>query len=147
VAFTFEELRQRSFERAALVLYSFWEEQKDNDPRLAAVHSRIFETLISNQYIELNRKSPERRYPEHIVPCAFIRDHAFQMYWDGKTPEDVEKMIERLLRIAYIRPDEAKVLDAVHKDTMPNDWNPRHDSILRRLEDAGITVVDPKEIV
>jgi hypothetical protein len=147
VTFTFEELKKRSFERAALALYSFWEEQKDNEPRSAAVHSRLFETLIYNEFIEINRKSPERKYPEHVVPCAFIRDHAFQMYWDGKTPEDVGRMISRLLRIAYIKDEEAKKLDATHKYTMPIDWDPRHDSILRRLEDAEIEVIDPKETI
>jgi hypothetical protein len=143
MAFTYEELRERAFNRAAIVLYSFWEEQKDNEPRTAAVHSRLFETVIYNEYIELNRKSSERRYPEHVVPCAFIRDQAFKMYWDGKTSEDVAKMIGRLLRIAYIKDEQAKLLDTVHKSKMPNDWNPDSDSILRRLEDAGIELVDP----
>jgi hypothetical protein len=143
MAFTYEELRERAFNRAAIVLYSFWEEQKDNETRTAAVHSRLFETVVYNEYIELNRKSSERRYPEHVVPCAFIRNHAFKMYWDGKTPEDVAKMIGRLLRIAYIKDEQAKLLDTVHKYTMPNDWNPDSDSILRRLEDAGIELVDP----
>lgn len=141
MAFTCEELRERAFNRAAIILYSFWEEQKDNEPRTAAVHSRLFETVVYNEYIELNHKSSECRYPEHVVPCAFIRDHAFKMYWDGKTPEDVAKMIGRLLRIAYIKDEQAKLLDAVHKYTMPNDWNPVSDSILRRLEDAGIELV------
>jgi hypothetical protein len=145
VKFTVEQLRQRAFKRAALVLYSFWEEQQDNYPRTAAVHSRIFETLIYNEYIELNSKAPDRKYPEHVVPCAYIRNHAFQMYWEGKSPDDVASMIGRLLNIAYITDEQAKSLDAVRKYTMPSDWNPEADSVLRRLEDAGIDVISRKD--
>jgi hypothetical protein len=144
MAFTHDELRKRAFERAALALFSFWEEQKDSHPRSAAVHSRIFETLIYNEYIELNEKAADRKYPEHVVPCAFIRNYAFNMFWEGKTTDEVAAMIGRLLRIAYIKNDEAKQLDAVHKDKMPDDWNPESDSILRRLEDAGIEVFGRK---
>jgi hypothetical protein len=144
MAFKFDELRERAFERAALALFSFWEEQKDNHPRSAAVHSRLFETLIYNEYIELNEKAPGRKYPEHVVPCAYIRNLAFDMFWDGKTTNDVAAMIGRLLRIAYISDEEATKLDAVHKYTMPEGWTPENDSILRRLEDAGIQIVGKK---
>ena len=107
MVFTRDELKRRAFERAALALFSFWEEQKDNLPRSAAVHSRIFETLIYKEYIELNKKAPDRKYPEHVVPCAYIRNHAFNMFWEGKTTDEVADMIGRLLRIAYIKNDEA----------------------------------------
>lgn len=144
MAFTDDELRRRAFERVALALFSFWEEQKDRQPRYAAVHSRIFETLIYNEYIKLNEKATNREYPEHVVPCAYIRNHAFDMFWDGKTTNEVAAMIGRLLRIAYLSEEDARTLDAVHKDTMPDDWNPENGSILRRLEDAGIQVVGKK---
>lgn len=146
MTFSYDELRRRAFERSAHALFSFWEEQKDHLPRSAAVHSRIFETLIYNEYIELNEKKPDRKYPEHVVPCAYIRNYAFNMFWDGKTTTEVATMIGRLLRIAYISKDDARTLDAVHKDTMPEDWNPESDSILRRLEDQGIQVVNQKTI-
>lgn len=144
MTFPYDELRRRAFERTALALFSFWEEQKDHTPRYAAVHSRIFETLIYNEYIELNDKAPDRQYKEHVVPCAYIRNHAFNMFWDGKSTAEVATMIGRLLRIAYISQEDAKILNAVHKDSMPEDWNPESDSILRRLEDENIPVVYPK---
>lgn len=144
MAFTDEELRRRAFKRVALMLFSFWEEQRDNQPRSAAVHSRLFDTLVYNEYIKLNDKAPDRQYPEHVVPCAYIRNHAFKMFWENKSPDDVAAMIGRVLRIAYIRPEDAKRLDAVHKSTMPDGWNPECDSILRRFEDEGITIADLK---
>lgn len=138
--YTYEDLRSRAFERVAHALYSFWEEQRYKKPRAARVHSRIFEPLIYNEYIELNKKTSERSYGEHVVPCAYIRNYAFEMFWDGKRTEDVASMIGRLLRIAYITPEERKRVDAVHVSTMPSDWNPESDSILRRLKDAGVEV-------
>jgi len=146
VAFTYDELRKRGFDRVAHALHSFWEEQKDDQPRAARVHSRLFETLIYNNHIELNEKTPDRMYPEHVVPCAYIRDHAFEMYWNDKTPEEVSAMIGRLLRIAYIRKEDANKLNKKHKSTMPEDWDPASDSILRRLEDARIAIVCEKNI-
>ena len=139
------ELKKRAFDRTAQALYSFWEEQQDNEQRTVAVHSRIFETLIYNQYIELNQKSPDRKYPEHVVPCAYIRNHAFDMFWSGRSIDDVASMIERLLHIAYISNDEQKRVDAINKDTMPEDWDPETDSILRRLEDADVDVTGMKD--
>jgi hypothetical protein len=94
MAFSQQELRSRAFRRAADVLFGFWEEQRDNVPRSAAVHSRIFDTLIYNEYIELNRKAPGRTYPEHVVPCAYVRNLAFEMYWRGQLPEEVAAMIK-----------------------------------------------------
>lgn len=139
--FTKAELRERAFKRAADALFSFWEEQKDNEPRAVCVHSRIFEPLIYNEYIQLNQKTAILSYPEHVVPCAYIRNYAFEMFWEGKTVEDVAGMIGRLLRIAYITPEERRKVDALHKSTMPTDWNPETDSVLRRLKDVGVEVV------
>ena len=141
--FTNKELRERAFNRAALMLYSFWEEQKENMPRTVSVHSRIFDTLIYDDYIVLNKKAPNRKYPEHVVPCAYIRNLAFDMYWDGKTIDDVAEMINRLLRIAYITSEEATKIDKKHQYTMPEDWKPQSDSILRRLEDEGVPLLEP----
>lgn len=142
--FTYEECRKRAFERAAVALYSFWEEQQHNQPRSAAVHSRIFGTLIFDEYIELNERAADRTYTEHVVPCAYIRNHAFDMFWDGKSKDEVAAMIGRLLRIAYISTEQAQLLNMSHKHTMPENWNPETDSILRRLEDAGIEIVRQK---
>ncbi|SDW57649.1 hypothetical protein SAMN05421882_10176 [Nitrosomonas communis] len=146
MAFSRQELKLRAFRRAADVLYSFWEEQKDYVPRSAAVHSRLFDTLIYNEYIELNRKAPGRRYPEHVVPCAYIRNLAFEMYWHGDRPDDVAVISGRLLRIAYISAEQARAVDYLHKYTMPQNWDPRTGSITARLELVGITIEEPLEI-
>ncbi len=140
--FTDKELKNRACERAALMLHSFWEEQKDNTPPTVSVHSRIFERLIYDKDVILNKKAQDREYPEHVVPCAYIRNLAFKMYWEGKTVDDVTMMIDRLYHIAYITSNEAIKIDKKHKSTMPDDWNPHSDSILRRLEDAGVELLE-----
>jgi len=141
MSFSNDELKKRAYKRVADALLSFWEEQKDDQPRAARVHSRIFEALVYNKYIVLNQKTEVLNYPEHVVPCAYIRDYAFKMFWNGKMVEDVATMIGRLLHIAYITRDDQAKVDAINKSTMPDDWNPETDSILRRLEDASVKVV------
>lgn len=137
------ELKRRAFQRAALALFSFWEEQRDTYPRSAAVHSRIFETLIYDEYIAMNERGENRTYREHVVPCAYIRNYAFKMFWDKRTVNDVADMIGRLLRIVYITHEEADALNSRHRDTMPSNWNPETGSILQRLEEKNIIVVCP----
>ena len=67
MVFTRDELKRRAFERAALALFSFWEEQKDNLPRSAAVHSRIFETLIYKEYIEVGCQTVSKKQIEEFL--------------------------------------------------------------------------------
>ncbi len=139
--FTQEELKERAFIRAATALFSHWEERADDEPKSARAHSRLFETLIYDGHIQINKKTQNLSYREHVVPCAYIRDHAFQMFSKGKTITEVATMISRLLHIAYITKDEAKRLNSIHKYDMPKEWNPDIDCILSRLEIAKI----PKE--
>lgn len=75
-----------------------------------------------------------------MVPCALIRDKAFEMFWNGKTVEDVALMVGRLLRIAHITKEEACALDHKKglKTSMPSGWDFETDSILARLEAAEI---------
>ncbi len=61
-------------------------------------------------------------HKEHIVPCKFIRDLAFEMYKKGEDVQKVAKMIESLLKISRITRDEAKIIDKKYKDKMPEEW-------------------------
>ena len=143
--FTKEELAYRGCQRAAMALYSFWEEQR-YDARYqneAGVHSRIFDALIPNVYIELNSKALGRSYKEHVVPCAYVRNLSFKMYHENSSIDDVAKMISKLLKIAYITKDQRKKIDSIHKYSMPEKWNWKTDSILERLIIAGVEVVNP----
>ena len=126
--FSHDELKQRAFERAALVLRHFYEEQKDEFKDDAKLHTRIFETLIAPAHIDVLGMSEElkkqncKEYREHVVPCAWIRNRAFAMYHEGATENDVASMVRRLLKIALISSDEANIINKKYKYTMPDGW-------------------------
>ena len=144
--FGIDKLKQRSFERIAFVLKHFYEEQaEDFKAGNIALHSRIFDTLILDEYIYIGKSEAAAKlkvpYKEHVVPCAYIRNCAFRLYSEEKTVNDVAKMVSKLLKIALIAPDEASLLDKKYRSTMPLDWNWETDSTCRRLDDCGIKLI------
>jgi hypothetical protein len=140
--FSREQLQARSFHRVAMALHHFWEEQQHDTARAARVHTRIFDTLVPEHLIYLGRSGIDACYREHLVPCVYIRDLAFDMFWAGKSLENVAQMIGRLLRVAKITKEEANRIDhkLKLKVRMPADWNPETGSILARLDAAEIRI-------
>lgn len=138
--YSLQQLKERSFQRVAMVLHHFWEEQKFVVPRAARVHSRVFDTLVHDSYIYVGKSKNGTGYREHLVPCVYIRDLSFEMYWSGSTVQDVAEMIGRLLRIAQISPADARRMDVELglKTKMPSGWHPKTGSVFARLEKAGI---------
>jgi hypothetical protein len=146
--FTEQQLRQRAFVRAAWVLQHYWEEQqhdtkRDGSREDARVHSRLFDPLIYEKYVFAGTSTKGGGYKEHLVPCAMLRNHAFEMYWDNKSIEDVALMLEKFLRIAHITSEEARRIDFEHKwkSTMPPGWNFETGSATARLTGAGIELI------
>jgi hypothetical protein len=140
VQFTEEQLRQRAFRRVSIVLHGFWEEQQHLRLARASIHSRLFDTLVYDDYITLPNSKRGCGHREHVVPCAYIRDLAFRMFTAERSIDDVAVMIGRLLRIAFITHEEALRIDVGcgMKSTMPPGWDPETGSILARLDAAGI---------
>ncbi|MDP2231772.1 hypothetical protein [Methylotenera sp.] len=148
--FTDEQLRQRTFERAAWVMRHIWEELQDDPKREARMHSRLFEVLIGNP-VHFGKSIKGGGHTEHLVPCALLRDRAFHMYWEGKdlnrdmlaVEKDVAKMLEKFLAIADIHPTEAKLLDyeLSLKTKMPEDWDWETGLVEARLIKAGIKCI------
>lgn len=138
--FTYEQLRQRSFERSAWVLRHFWEEQRDDPNGEARVHSRLFDRLVPQQHIYVGRSIKGGGHLEHLVPCALLRDRAFEMYRDGRTETEVAEMLGRFLRVAHITCAEANRLDNELglKTKMPDGWDFETGSVLARLQAGGI---------
>jgi hypothetical protein len=89
--FSKDELKQRAFDRIAWVLKHFYDEQAEEFKAKgeARVHTRVFETLIPDAYVEIGKRKADITYREHLVPCAYIRDRAFKMYQEGSTVNDV----------------------------------------------------------
>ena len=143
--FTPQQLRQRAFVRAAWVLQHYWEEQqhdikRDGSREDARVHSRLFDSLIYEKYVVAGTSTKGGGYKEHLVPCAMLRNRAFEMYWDGKNVEEVASMLEQFLQIAHITPEEAERIDYHHKwkTTMPTGWNFETGSVMARLTGANV---------
>jgi hypothetical protein len=144
--FSDDALKRRAFERIAWVLKHFYDEQAEDFKGDASLHTRVFETLIFPKYIEIiwkseNLKPGDNGYKEHVVPCAYIRNIAFRMYHDGRTEDDVAKMVRRILKIALLTPDEANRVDQKYKIAMPDSWDYTKDSITARLDEYGIKLV------
>lgn len=135
------ELRmQRAYLRLARYLYDHYEE--DPAHPTARAHSRAMEYFIPMRWV-LRGRSVGGTYHEHVVPCAFIRQHSIAMARAGRPLDDAAAAIRRMLAIVIITPEEQERLDRKSKlglkDTMPDGWCPDTGSIYRRLEIAGIT--------
>jgi hypothetical protein len=129
------ELKTRTMHRVAYVLHGYWEEGR-------GAHTRIFDILIPDFYIEIGESKSGRGHREHVVPCVYIRNLANRMYSEGAAISDVASMLNRLLAIVHITKDEAKTLDK-HlklKTKMPDNWCPESGDIKARLKMAGIEI-------
>jgi hypothetical protein len=123
-------------------------------------HSRAVEYFFPNDEILIGRSAdaPTSGYhPEHVVPCAYIRDEVLRRFVDrplvvdGKEDElcarDMCQFVDRLMAVAYISKAEAAYLDTGEKaikSTMPAGWNPESGDILDRLNQIpGFTSLLP----
>lgn len=142
--YTKEELRERSFYRIAWVLWSFWEEQKNDPKREARVHSRLFDNLIDKHLILIGKSIKGGGHLEHLVPCALLRDRAFHILHqhggDERSIKEVASMLGRFLRVAHITSQEANFIDNELglKTTMPKDWNFDTGSVMARLDEGKV---------
>ena len=129
------ELKIRTMHRVAYVLHGYWEEGR-------GAHTRLFDILIPDFYIEMGESANGRGHREHVVPCVYIRNLANDMYSQGASISDVAAMLNRLLAIVHITKEEAKTLDKQLKlkTKMPDKWCPKTGDIKARLKQAGIEV-------
>lgn len=136
--FSQEELKSRTMHRVAYVLHGYWEEGR-------GAHTRLFDTLIPDFYIEAGESVNGRGHREHVVPCVYIRNLANDMFTEGASIEDVAAMLERLLAIVHITKEEQALMDHQLglKMTMPEDWCPKTGDVNARLTMAGIEVKKP----
>jgi hypothetical protein len=64
------------------------------------------------------------------------------MFLAGNTRAEVAAMIHHLLWVVHVTPEEAKTVDAEHRQTMPDDWNyEAGGDILERLNRHNIPVM------
>jgi hypothetical protein len=106
-------------------------------------HTRIAEYYVRNPVVPQNAKSPNRTYPEHVVPCAVLRDTATAAFEAGASVRDVAEWIESMMVVAWIEKAEARHLDCDlgWKDRMPPDWDPASGCRYARLHIAQISFI------
>lgn len=110
------------------------------------MHSKFMERLLHPEEIfilcgqsqEVIDGKPS--HPEHIVPCAVLRDETLRLLGAGKDIEYIAKLFAKHWKIAYISKDEAKKLDGKLglKSKMPESWCFEKGDTFARLEVAGI---------
>ena len=134
--FTHEELGRRAFTRVARIMFEQWEE-------FGSADTRPMNWLVGDEFtlIGISTNGAGRR--EHLVPRVVLRDICLALFNSGGRYEDAASMLQRLLKVAYISPQEAHHLDHTLglKRTMPKGWNPDSGDYLARLNAAGITIV------
>lgn len=103
-------------------------------------HSRLVDWYVPPYEVPQNTEMPNQ-HPEHVVPCAALRDLAIACFEDHWSIHEVAKLLRRLLVIIWIEPAEKDLLDkgSAHlKDEMPAGWNAQSGCVYARLHDKGI---------
>ena len=134
--YTQEEIEFRAFQRAAYVIQSCWEDG-------SGIHTRLFDLLIPDRFIEKGESVKGRAHREHVVPCVLIVNECKSMFAHGRSIDDVAKAIQDHLFIVRISKDEAKLLDVALqlKTTMPEGWVFGESSPFARIKSAGIQLI------
>lgn len=113
-------------------------------------HSRVFEWFIPMAMVPQGHGRSGQDYPEHVVPCIYLRNAAFDLYRQDKSIEQVAGFLRRNLVVVWISPEEANRLDhSVRsgglglKTTMPAGWTFEKGCIFDRLHAAKIEFYPP----
>jgi hypothetical protein len=133
------EVLERSFVRLARYYYLMHAEE-------AGRHTRVPDYFIPNNCIPRGRSHSGTVHPEHVVPCAAIREYCLKYFVEGRSLDEVVKLIRRLLVIVDVSIDEWKKLDegpSALKDIMPPEWDLETGCIFARLHLAEIKFDPP----
>lgn len=110
-------------------------------------HSRISEYFIQNRQAPQSVKTPGRKHPEHVVPCAVQRNIACEMFRNEHSVYDVAQLLKKLHVVIWIDRDaERRKLDdgdANLRDRMTPEWRPEDGCIYARLHDKCIPFDPP----
>jgi hypothetical protein len=102
--------------------------------------SRAAEWFVSNSLVPQNNGS-RGQHPEHVVPCAVLRDIAIECFADQWSVHQVAALLRSWLVVIWIDKTQSELLDHGEnslRDRMPADWNPTTGCLYARLHDKGI---------
>lgn len=145
--------KQESIYRTSLVLVEHflnYIEQKRAGVHLG-LHSRILSYILHPEveFVTVGRSQDVANgaipHPEHVVPCSTIIWESIRLLEEGRSKEEVAKLITKHWRIVFISKDEANFIDTKKglnlKSSMPEGWNFETDDSFARLDLAGIKVL------
>jgi hypothetical protein len=91
--------------------------------------------------ISINKKTDNRTYREHLVPCIMLHNKIIQKIIDKNDDKHIAELIATYLKIAYITTADQKTLDYELnlRTTMPDDWT-WGDDVNTRLTFANIEI-------
>jgi hypothetical protein len=80
--------------------------------RRSAAHTRLFETLIRDEYVVSGTSIKGETHPEHrehVVPGKVIRDYCLNLFDQGASDREVAVFIRDHLKIIKITKEEARL--------------------------------------
>jgi hypothetical protein len=128
-----EERLARSYVRLARFYRRALAENGSRDTRIAVYYIR---DAVAPQ----NVKRFAHLHPEHVVPCAVLRDIASAAFEDGASVRDVAEWIQRRMVIAWIDKRDAQRLDGELglRNRMTPNWDAVGGCCYTRLHSAAI---------
>ena len=120
----------------------------------SGLHSRIFSHILHPEadFVAVGRSQEVVNgaipHPEHIVPCSTIIWESIRLLEEGKSKEEVAKLIVKHWKIVFISKDESSLIDTKKRlnlqCSMPENWEFETDDSFERLNLAGIKVLPLK---
>ncbi len=145
--------KQDSIYQASLLLaqhFSNYIEQKKAGIPLG-IHSRILSHILHPEveFVAVGRSQEvvdgATPHPEHIVPCSTIIWESVRLLEEGKSQEEVARLIAKHWKIVFISKEEADFIDTKKglnlQHTMPENWNFQTSDSFDRLKLAKIEVL------
>jgi len=125
---------QRSFQRAARYLHRVHQKE-------VGAHSRVVEIFVPNEFVPTGNGSEGGGHREHVIPCAFLRDVALELYDSGAGVDDVASFLRAHVYIVNITKFQQETLDKSKanagrglKKIMPENWRFGDDPFMRLTE-------------
>ena len=108
-------------------------------------HTRIAQYYVRDAVVPQTLRLSVDQYPEHVVPCAVLRDTAEAAFEGGASVRDVADWIQRRMVVAWIARSDARRLDGALglKDRMPPGWNIASGCCYARLHAGGVAFLPP----
>lgn len=134
--------KKEVIERSYIRLARYYRLMSNEDPS-AGIESRAPEYFIDHKQLPHGKShklpcNPKKGdfHEEHVVPCAAIREYCRSYFYNGRSIDEVAKLIQKLLAIVEITKLEKIKLDEGSPNLqykMPSGWNPESGCIFERL--------------